>query len=105
MSLTVQTALLSILRSLISTSVGYTIAKGWLPPDMQGEMIAALMVVVPAGFGVLDKILAERRAKAREQTGVQAGALAAMSGALDVHPEAIGPNQAQAMIKTMKENV
>lgn len=98
-------ATLSVVRTLLGMLVVWLIDRGYVSADAKGELIASLMILVPVAWGALDKVWAERRAKARETTAVQAGALAAQTGELGVTPTAIGPVHAQTIIQNMKDQL
>jgi hypothetical protein len=70
-------ALLSALRSILIALGGLLTAKGYVDNATVQTIIGAVMVIAPAAWGVVDKVLAERKTQAREATAVNAGIQAA----------------------------
>ncbi len=91
-------ALLSAVRSLLIVFGTMLTAKGVTTEASVNETVGAVMVIIPVIWGIWDKYQAEHSAKARETVAVQAGAIAALSGAPVA--ESASKAEAQTIIKT-----
>lgn len=102
---TTNQAILGAIRTLLGILAGWAVGRGFIPADVAGELIGAVMILGPVIWSVYDKYRSERATKAREQLAVQAGAQAARTGTIaGVASTAIGPEHAQEIIKTLKES-
>jgi hypothetical protein len=91
-------AALSALRTILAYVAGYFTARGMLPTDQANELVGALMVLMPLGWGAWQKVSAEREAKARETVAVRAGVAAPMPTAAAM---SVTPKQAQSIIQEL----
>lgn len=70
-------ALLSAIRSILIAIGGVLTTKGYVDDATVQTVIGAVMVLAPAVWGIVDKVLAERATQAREAKAVNAGIQAA----------------------------
>lgn len=93
---TMQSAL-SALRTVIAFGAGLAVSHGYLQADQAAELVGAGVVLIPLGWGMLQKKWSEQNTQARETEAVKAGV------ALPVAPSTaatITPDQAQRIIAT-----
>ena len=89
-------ALLSAIRSLLMVIGGVLASHGFLSESAVNEAIGAVMVILPAAYGIWDKYRAEAKTQVRETAAVQAGIAAAPTVSSAV---AVSPEKAQAIIE------
>jgi hypothetical protein len=58
---------LGIIRHMITTWGGTLVAKGLMTQSQETQAIGAIMVVVPIGFSIYDKMQAQQAAAAAKQ--------------------------------------
>lgn len=92
-------AIWSAVRSILVTAGGIIAAKGYTDTATVNEIIGALMVLIPAIYGVWQKYQSERLTKDREATAVQAGVAAKGAGAIITPTEVVSTEHAQEIIK------
>lgn len=90
---------LSAIRTIIAFGAGIAVAHGYLETDQAAELVGAVVVLIPLGWGMLQKKWSERKTVVRETTAVQAGVVAAKEGAARGNPAFIEHAEAQAIIK------
>lgn len=66
-------AILSALRSILIAAGSALTAKGYIDDLTVSSVVGATMVIIPAIWGVLNKINAEKAAKEREVVALNAG--------------------------------
>ena len=66
-------AVLSAVRSLLIVLGSGLVAKGYLSDGVMQQVIGAVMVLLPAAWGIWDKYEAATAAKARDVVAVNAG--------------------------------
>jgi len=66
-------ALLSALRSILIVIGGTFTARGIMSSEMVDQIVGAMMVILPAAWGIWQKFSAEKKAKAREAIAVNIG--------------------------------
>lgn len=70
-------ALLSAIRTILVMMGTALAAHGYIDNGSVNEIVGAVMVIIPAVWGVWDKYRAEKATQARETVAVQAGVTAA----------------------------
>lgn len=93
-------ALFSALRSVLIGAGGWLVGRGYVSESVMIEVVGAVMVLIPAGFGVWNKYSAERMTKLRERDAVMAGATVVSS--FGSFPRAATVEEAQVVIKQHK---
>jgi len=71
MSDVVLQSILSAIRSILIALGSLVTLKGWADDATIQAVIGAIMVILPAIWGVVNKVLSERRTKVREKVAVQ----------------------------------
>lgn len=97
-------AALSLTRSVLIAFGAFIVANGWATAEMVNQGIGAAMIVLPAIWGMVQKAQAEKSAKARETSAVQAGITAVKVGAAPVTVGPIGPLHAAVIIREFAPN-
>lgn len=92
-------AALSLVRSVLIALGAFIVANGWASTEMVNQAVGVAMIVVPAIWGMAQKAQAEKSAKARETSAVQAGITATKAGAAPATVGPIGPLHAAVIIK------
>jgi drug/metabolite transporter superfamily protein YnfA len=69
--------LLSAVRSILIVLGSILTTKGYADDETVQAAIGAVMVILPIAWGMVDKVLTERAAKAREVVAVNAGIIVA----------------------------
>lgn len=91
-------AILSAVRSLLIVAGTGLIGHVFTDATVLNEAVGAIMVLLTAGWAILDKYRAEHVTQAREAVAVQAGLVAAKDG---VEPSAVQTkSDAQKLINT-----
>lgn len=70
MSDVVMQSILSAIRSILIAIGAVMTILGWVDDVTVQAAIGAIMVILPAIWGVINKILSERRTKVREEVAV-----------------------------------
>jgi hypothetical protein len=92
-------ALLSALRSTLISVGGGLVLKGFISADALEKLVGALVVLLPALWGVYQKITAERQAELREVVAVHVGMVVADDTTGPTPP--IAPLEVPALIATV----
>ena len=66
-------ALLSSVRTLLAAAGAWMATHKYIDADAVNEIIGAIMIIVPIGWGVWDKYRSEAATKAREAVAVNVG--------------------------------
>lgn len=58
--------ILSAVRTLLATVLGYAAGNGWISPDLAGTLLTLGMALIPLVWGMVDKTKANLVAKAAD---------------------------------------
>jgi hypothetical protein len=72
-----QAALRSLLRTLLAAGGAWLVTHNYFDRGSADQIIGALMIIVPAAWGALDKRWTEQKAKNRELVAMNAGIVVA----------------------------
>lgn len=70
-------SLLSAFRSILAVVGGILVSHGFINDAQMNEVLGAIMVIIPIVWGVVDKLLTEKKAAARETAAANAAVLSA----------------------------
>ena len=73
-------SLLSAVRTLLGAGGGVLVAHGYLSSGTANELLGALMILIPIGWGAFQKWQSEKKTQVREVAAVNAGVAVADSG-------------------------
>ena len=90
-------ALFSALRTVLLLAGMHMVTRGWFDAASVNEAVGAIMIIVPAVWGMWDKYQSEHRANEREVIAANAGI--AMSNADPLATPPVQPSEVAGIIK------
>lgn len=96
-------AALSVLRSVLIALGAFFVSKGFLTSEGLDQLVGAILLIVPVGWGIWQKFQAERSAKKREVIAVNVGFVVADATVGPTPP--IAPVRVPAVIAAVKPRI